>query len=305
MTVKVGCCGYPVSMKKYRELFQVVELNNTFYQYPKDSTVEKWRKESPEEFEFTVKAHQEITHKHRLKFDLAADAFNRMKKICHMLRARILLIQTPPSFTPDHLGDAEEFFRNVKREDLTLIWETRGNKWETPDARERLQEVLEELDVPHVTDPFRAMPVYTGCVAYFRLHGLGARMYYYQYTDRELQHLYRLVKPYDDSGLKVYVFFNNLAMFDDALRFMHFLNKGEFPSLTGSVGLDSVKTVIQRTKYPSTKSVLLKKLGWRLVEIEEGKQIRLEEILKEIPSKNYQKPEDVIEEIKKTGLTSA
>ncbi|MDH5687775.1 MAG: hypothetical protein OEZ48_07940 [Candidatus Bathyarchaeota archaeon] len=41
MTIEVGCCGYPVSMKKYRDVFKVVELNRTFYRYPKDSTVEK------------------------------------------------------------------------------------------------------------------------------------------------------------------------------------------------------------------------------------------------------------------------
>ncbi|MFQ6095822.1 MAG: DUF72 domain-containing protein, partial [Candidatus Bathyarchaeia archaeon] len=144
VTIKVGCCGYPVSMKRYREVFQVVELNNTFYRYPKDSTVEKWRRESPDQFEFTVKAHQEISHKYRLKLDLAAEAFERMRKICRMLRARILLIQTPRSFTPDSLGDAIQFFKNVEREGLTLIWETRGEKWEKTEVCEKIRKVLEE-----------------------------------------------------------------------------------------------------------------------------------------------------------------
>ena len=33
--IKVGCCGYPTSAKGYHENFCVVELNKTFYQYPR------------------------------------------------------------------------------------------------------------------------------------------------------------------------------------------------------------------------------------------------------------------------------
>ena len=166
--------------------------------------------------------------------DLAAEAFDKMKKICHTLQAHTLLFQTPASFTPDYLDDAQQFFKNMEPEGLNLIWETRGEKWEKPEPREALLRVLRELDVPHVTDPFRVMPVYTGCVAYLRLHGLGARMYYYLYTDEELKGLYRLVKPCSDSGKNVYIFFNNLSMFDDAKRFLHFLNTAQVPSLTWS-----------------------------------------------------------------------
>jgi uncharacterized protein YecE (DUF72 family) len=290
-------------MKKYRNVFKVVELNRTFYRYPKDSTVERWRRESPIDFEFTVKAHQEITHKHRFKSDLAAEAFDKMKKICCILRARTLLFQTPASFTPDYLDDAQRFFENMDREGLNLIWETRGEKWEKPETREALCRVLRELDVPHVTDPFKVMPVYTGRLAYFRLHGSGARMYYYQYTDEELKRLHRLVKPYIDSGKDVHVFFNNLSMFEDAKRFLHFHENAEFPSVTGSVGLDSVRTVIERTRYPLTKSMLLKKLGWRIAEIRQGKQARLEEILRMLPSKSYENTDEVIDQVSKKGLS--
>jgi len=303
MTAKVGCCGYPVSMKKYRETFQVVELNNTFYQYPKDSAVEKWRNESPKGFEFTVKANQEISHKYRLKTDLAAEAFDKMKKICRILQARVLLIQTPGSFRPDQLGAAHEFFKEADRDGLTLVWETRGDEWEKPEVRDLLRKILDGVGVSHVTDPFRLMPVCTGRVAYFRLHGLGARMYYYQYTDRELEELHNRVKPFDCLDHEVYVFFNNLSMFEDAKRFLHFLKNGEFPSLTRSVGLDSVRAIVERTRYPLTKSMLTRKVGWRIVELDEGKQVRLEEILKDLPSENYRNAEEVIEDVTKKGLS--
>jgi len=296
--VKVGCCGYPTSMKKYHETFSLVELNTTFYQYPKMPTVFGWRNKAPENFEFTVKAHQDISHKFKLKIEPSHNAFEQMKEICKALKARILLIQTPGSFRPDKLKDAQEFFGKIDREGLVVGWETRGPSWDEPATREKLARMLQELDVPHVTDPFRATPAYTGDVAYFRLHGLGERMYYYQYADEELRRLHEFVKPLEAKGKEVYVLFNNLSMFDDALRFIRYLETKSFPSLTGAVGLESVKKVMETTRYPATKSVLLKKLGWKLVEVEKGKQVRLNELLKDMPSKVYGSAEELLREIK-------
>jgi len=295
--IKVGCCGYPTSMKKYYERLRLVELNTTFYQYPRMPTVVRWREKAPEDFEFTVKAHQDISHKFKLRGEPSVQAFERMKEICKALRARILLVQTPGSFRPDKLEDAYEFFSKIDRGDQAIVWETRGPSWEETDVREKLAKVLQELDVSHVTDPFRGMPTYTGSIAYFRLHGLGTTMYYYQYTDEELKRLHELVKSLQERK-EVYVLFNNLSMFDDGLRFMHYLETGCFPSLTGEVGLESVKSVMSRTRYPATKSVLLKKLGWKLVEVEEGKQVRLDGLLRDMPSKTYKDVEEVLREIR-------
>jgi len=296
--IKVGCCGYPTSMGKYFETFRLVELNSTFYQYPRIPTVVGWREKAPEGFEFTVKAHQDISHKFKLKLgEPSAKAFEQMKEICKALRARILLIQTPGSFRPDKLEDAHEFFSKIDRDDLTVVWETRGPSWETPDMREKLVEVLRKLEVSHVTDPFRVMPTYTDSVAYFRLHGLGERMYYYQYTDEELKRLHELVKPLEAAEKEVYVLFNNLSMFDDGLRFMRFLETGRFLSLTGAVGLKSVRSVLEKTRFPVAKSMLLKRLGWRLVEVEASKQVRLEELLRDAPSKTFASVDEVLQEI--------
>ena len=42
--------------------FSCVELNRTFYKLPMVKTTRKWREEMPEDFVFTVKAWQAITH---------------------------------------------------------------------------------------------------------------------------------------------------------------------------------------------------------------------------------------------------
>jgi len=285
-------------MERYYETFCVVELNKTFYEYPKTSTVVGWRTKAPNGFEFTVKAHHDVSHKFKLKVEDSVEAFNKMKEICKILEARVLLIQTPASFETDKMKDAHEFFRKVDHENLVLAWETRGMSWEETTVRETLSELLCEVDVTHVTDPFRLMPAYVGDVAYFRLHGLGERMYYYQYTDLELVKLHKLIEPFESEGKEVYVFFNNLSMFEDGLRFTAYLKKGEFPSLTGVVGLESVRKVMERTRFPMVKSELLKRLGWRIVELEDGRQVRLEDLLKDIPSQKYESAEEALREIK-------
>jgi len=60
--LRVGCCGFPLSLRRYAEDFAVVEVQQTFYQPPALHTIEKWRGAVPGGFEFTLKAWQLITH---------------------------------------------------------------------------------------------------------------------------------------------------------------------------------------------------------------------------------------------------
>jgi len=300
--IKVGCCGFPTSKKRYYEAFDLVELNSTFYNYPKTKLVEKWRTEALGGFEFTVKAHQDISHNHMLDLsEECIEAFERMKSICEILDSKILLVQTPSSFrpTPENMKRVRRFFSRIDRGRLMVVWETRGPDWDLPRMRNELGRCLKELNVPHVTDPFRSMPTYTGKTAYFRLHGLGARMYYYQYSDMELKELAAKVKPFEKKAEAVYVLFNNLSMFEDGLRFIQYLKTGTLPSVTGAVGLESVRVLIEHTRYPIPKGKLSKLFGWRLVDWKKGEQIRLDELLKKIPVKTYGSAYEVIEEIKR------
>lgn len=300
--IKLGCCGFPTSKKKYYKAFKLVELNSTFYTYPRIVLVKKWRTEAPRGFEFTVKAHQDISH--NCRFDpspVCVEAFNRMREICEALDSKILLIQTAGSFRPtqENMARAQKFFNRIDRGGLTVSWETRGPEWNDPQVRDELGKVLEDLDVLHVTDPFKAMPVYTGKIVYFRLHGLGARMYYYQYSDEELRSLVDKIEPLEKKGKIVYILFNNLAMFEDGQRFIKYIKEGAFPSITGAVGLDSIRILIERTRYPAPKGKLSKLFGWKLVNWGKGQQIPLEEFLKKIPAKTYGSVYEVLEEIKK------
>jgi uncharacterized protein YecE (DUF72 family) len=286
-------------MQKYYENFSLVELQRTFYTYPMMSTVRRWREKAPHDFEFTVKAHQDISHRYRFQINESLRTFEQVKQICKALEANMLLIQTPGSFGPDRLSEATEFFHKVRRDNLTLLWETRGSLWDKSETRSELEKTLKTVNVPHVVDPFKAKPVYTGGTVYFRLHGMGKRLYYYQYSNKELIWLHKLAKAFEQKAEDVYVLFNNLAMLEDTTRFMYYIKTSAFSSVTGSVGLDSVRVLIEKIRYPATKSALLQRLGWRLVELEPERQRPLGELIEEVPAKTYASPKEVLKEIER------
>lgn len=80
--VHVGCSGwnyadwrerlYPKGLpptrwlQRYAEVFDTVEINNTFYRLPTVSAVQGWVEQSPPEFIFALKASRYLTHIKRL-----------------------------------------------------------------------------------------------------------------------------------------------------------------------------------------------------------------------------------------------
>ncbi len=240
--IKTGCCGFPVAKTKYFNAFGVVELQQTFYQPPEDHLIEKWRKESPEGFEYTLKAWQLITHepksptyrklkmpipsakeKHYGSFrptDEVSAAWTRTKDVAELLGARIIVFQCPPSFGPtaEHRKNLVTFFTTAQRKNFTLAWEPRGT-WNDGD----IESLCRELDLVHVVDPLKAAATF-GEMRYYRLHGIGG--YKYKYSDSDLA---KLKKIADDESpeMEMYFMFNNVYMYDDALAFDWLIREGK------------------------------------------------------------------------------
>ena len=63
MDIRIGTCGYGREKKPdYAARLNCVEIQHTFYKPPQVKTLEGWRLEMPDGFEFTLKAWQFITH---------------------------------------------------------------------------------------------------------------------------------------------------------------------------------------------------------------------------------------------------
>jgi uncharacterized protein YecE (DUF72 family) len=301
LEVKVGCCGFPVSKGKYYETLNLVEINATFYRYLDSKLLAKWRREAPKDLEFTVKAHQDISHVHKLSWNRqTAQALKRMTETCRELDAEILLIQTPGSLRPkkETLRKAEKFFEKASGIGLTLIWETRGPEWFKPENFKALSSLLEKAGVVHCVDPFLKEPAYTSKLAYFRLHGLGEKLYYYEYSNNELENLKRKILNVKDVK-ETYVLFNNLAMFNDAVRFKTYLETGNFPPLTDAYGVEAAWRIIKNLRLPASRRALIGKVGWRLLEVKPGKQYPLKTILSKIPDKTYKDSSVLLKEVEK------
>lgn len=235
--IKVGCCGFAVSQEEYFRLFNLIEIQNTFYQIPRLQTAEKWRDTAPQGFEFTMKAWQLITHEpssptyRRLKSKIGPvrfgrygsfrvtpevmEAWKRTAMFARTLGASIVVFQCPASFRPtqQNIANMREFFNRIDRVGFRFAWEPRG-VW----SEELVRQLCEELDLVHCVDPFKNKPRY-GDFRYFRLHGITG--YAYCYTDLDLLRL----KNWLDKR-PTYLLFNNNWMKDNALRFINLVQTG-------------------------------------------------------------------------------
>jgi uncharacterized protein YecE (DUF72 family) len=137
-SLRVGCCGFPLSLRRYAEEFWVVEVQQAFYQPPALRTLEKWRGAVPSDFEFALKAWQLITHEassptyRRLREELSQQqrrdvgafrlnatvlyAWRRTLECARMLGSRCVLFQCPARFgpTPKNKANLRQFFREIK-----------------------------------------------------------------------------------------------------------------------------------------------------------------------------------------------
>ncbi len=88
-------------LQHYATVFDTVEINYTFRRTMSDTTAASWRSKVPERFRFAVKAHQRITHHHRL--DTPEDDVPAFTAAVQRLGDRLgpVLFQLPPTFTVD------------------------------------------------------------------------------------------------------------------------------------------------------------------------------------------------------------
>jgi uncharacterized protein YecE (DUF72 family) len=121
----------------YASRLPAVELNNTFYRMPQRNMVESWRAQVPDDFRFSVKAAQRITHFKRLKD--AGDETKYMLETVSALEDRlgVVLFQLPPNMKKD-LERLESFLKQLP-ENTPAAFEFRHPTWFDDDVIELLK----------------------------------------------------------------------------------------------------------------------------------------------------------------------
>ncbi len=115
----------------YAEIFDTIEVDSTFYAIPASSAIENWYKKTPENFTFSLKLLQEITHTHALRktsFPVLEEFCKRVKELKEKLA--VVLIQLPPQFeaSKENAQNLREFLAHLPKE-IRFAIEFRERGW--------------------------------------------------------------------------------------------------------------------------------------------------------------------------------
>ena len=185
----------------YATRLNAVEINYTYRQLPKSTTLEGWVNATPDGFVFSPKAHMKLTHILRLK-NAAEFTEIFLRAIDPLRSARRLgpvLYQLPPNLKCD-LPLLSDYLALLPA-DLHFAFEFRHESWLTDPVYELLTKhrvclclaESEKLEVPKV---------FTADFVYFRLRKGD-------YPPDERQRIGAQVRELRDAGRDVYVFFKH------------------------------------------------------------------------------------------------
>jgi uncharacterized protein YecE (DUF72 family) len=217
----IGCSGfyykpwrekfYPPGLPQrkwfefYCEHFNTVELNVTFYRFPKLEDLKGWYKRSPEDFKFTVKAPRLITHYKR--FHNAAretnDFYNSVRQgLDNKLGCVLFQLHPGMEFKEENLD------RILGTMDLsyTNVIEFRHPSWWC----EKVLSALKREGITFCSISYPNLPdevFKTAATMYYRFHGVP-HLYLSSYSNEKLIQIGGDIKKL--RGVKdVYCYFNN------------------------------------------------------------------------------------------------
>lgn len=196
---KTGQLGY------YAEQFPTVEVNNSFYQLPKQETIKSWVQLVPKGFIFSVKASRYITHmKNLLEPESTLPKFyNRM---AHFGDQCGPVLYQLPQYWKLNLDRLKDFLLHLSNGFRHAI-EFRNKSW----LGERVYELLRQHNVAFCIydfDTYQSPILITTDFAYVRLHGPG-RAYHDPYDLESLHRWAARIRAWCQEGRDVFCYFDN------------------------------------------------------------------------------------------------
>lgn len=194
-------------LSHYVQRFDTVELNASFYRWPRESSFSSWRKRLPQGFRMTVKAPRGLTHARKL---YAPEVWiDRIARCWHELgdKRAVLLVQLPPGMARD---DARlRYFLERMPEWIPVAVEFRHDSWND----EEVFRLLEAHGAAYCVMSGANLPCIlrvTAGFAYVRMHGPDHDyLYGGSYSDGDLAWWADRITEWTNNGTDVYVYFNN------------------------------------------------------------------------------------------------
>lgn len=185
----------------YATQLNTVEVNFTFRQLVKESTVQNWIQEVPANFRFGVKAHQVITHIKRLKGveDFVPRFLTTIAPLASAGKLGPVLFQLPPNLKAD-LPLLRDFLAILPRT-LPAAFEFRHESWFGEPTWEALRNRGTALCVAETED--RTTPdMVTGPFAYYRFRKPA-------YSDDERRAMVTRIQEHLGAGRDVFAYFKH------------------------------------------------------------------------------------------------
>jgi uncharacterized protein YecE (DUF72 family) len=188
-------------LSHYSTQLNAVEVNFTFRQLVKDSTIQKWLAETPDSFRFGVKAHQVITHIKRLKGteEFVKRFLGTLESLERAGKLGPILFQLPPNlkFDPVLLKD----FLAVLPRGVRVAFEFRHTSWFSDETYGLLRERKAALCVAETEE--RTTPdVTTSDYAYYRYRKP-------EYSPEERQAMVNTIQNHLQDGRDVFAYFKH------------------------------------------------------------------------------------------------
>ena len=206
------------ALSAYARAFSFVEVNSTFYSHPSPRQVEAWRGRVPEDFVFSVKCHQAVTHQEGLAATRPAlGAFARSLAVAHRLRAPVLVLETPVTlkFTANRVRDLIAILASADRRGFTFGLEARTHA--TGTVPPPLARAMQDLAIVDITDLSRQPPRIAADIAYTRLFGNGEHNRWVL-SDKQLGDIAAAGKA--TGADRAFYTFHGVRMYSDAARFL-------------------------------------------------------------------------------------
>jgi uncharacterized protein YecE (DUF72 family) len=189
----------------YLRSFRTVEINNSFYRLPPRETFEQWRRSTPADFNFAVKASRYLTHMKKLKDpeEPIARFFDSVAGLGRKLS--VVLFQLPPAWKLNL--ERFEHFLNALPKGYRYTVEFREKSWLTGPV----YSLLEQHNIAfciYELEYFMSPVITTADFVYVRLHGPGLK-YQGSYSDDVLRSWAKHAKKWNAEGKDVYVYFDN------------------------------------------------------------------------------------------------
>jgi uncharacterized protein YecE (DUF72 family) len=196
-------------LEVYAQRFNTVELNSSFYHWPRAASFQNWHDRLPERFRLSVKAPRGLTHGQRLSEpETWLERIQRGMDILGEKRG-MLLVQLPPDMARDD-ARLEGFLKQLPPQ-LRVAFEFRHPSWHV----EPVFALLERHGAAYCVMSGAGLPCLLQATApfvYVRLHGPSPpHLYAGSYTEDDLDWWATRLNEWRAAGHTCWAYFNNDA----------------------------------------------------------------------------------------------